>query len=179
MNILGLSGSLRRDSRSTALLRAASELLPDGHSLTLHSLSDLPFFNGDLEDDVPASVRALGQAIRDADALLLASPEYNHSIPAVLKNALDWASRKSSGAELRGKPVAVISQSPGPAGGARMQMHLREVLSTLGLRRSPGEFAAGSSNQRFEGSELVDPDTRERLRGHLASLITLTEETAP
>lgn len=106
----------------------------------------------------------------------IASPEYNHSLSATLKNALDWASRKSSGAAIRGKPVAVLSQSPGPAGGVRMQVHLREVLSTVGARTVDAEFAAGRAMTLFDGGELSDPKTRELLGHHLERLVALAQE---
>lgn len=181
MNILGLSGSLRRDSSSTALLHAAGELLPDGATLAIHALDDVPLYNGDLEADPPGPVTALGAAVAAADAVILSTPEYNHSISAVTKNALDWLSRPPGGRALANKPVVVLSQSPGPVGGARMQLHLREVLSALGARQLPRkEFAMGLAGSRFDADgRLTDDDTRERLGSLLATFTDFAAPEAP
>jgi len=181
MKILGLNGSLRIRSRSGALLRAAGELLPDGVTLTVHALDDLPFFNEDLEAEIPAEVAALAAAVVDADAVLIASPEYNHGLPAVMKNALDWLSRKSTVNAIGGKPVAVVSQSPGAAGGVRMQVHLREVLGAVGARQLPSrEFAIGRSMTKFDGdNRLVDERSRESLRKIVAALVEFGSHQFP
>ena len=135
MRILGISGSLRKDSHNTALLRAAAELLPPGVELELfEGLRDVPPYDAD--EDVPElhapGVLALKDAIQRADAVLISTPEYNHSIPGVLKNALDWASRPVADNVLRGKPAAVIGASTGLFGAVWAQAEVRKVLGAIG-----------------------------------------------
>ena len=151
MRILGISGSLRRDSHNTALLRAAAEHLPAGVELELwDGLRDVPPY--DQDDDVepaPAAVAALRAAVAGADAVLIATPEYNHSIPGALKNALDWASRPFATNAFRGKPVAVIGASAGLFGAVWAQAELRKVLAAMGARVVEGEVAVGQAAEKF------------------------------
>ena len=128
MHILGISGSLRTGSYNTKALKAAQSLAPAGVELDLYTLHDIPLYNADVEKEgIPESVAAFREAVVAADAVLLCTPEYNYSIPGVLKNALDWLSR-SGGKPLEGKPVAVMGASPGRLGTVRAQYHLRQVL---------------------------------------------------
>ncbi len=132
MKILGISGSLRSGSLNTRLLEAAAAALRGPHHLELADLRQIPLFNEDLEQpEKPPAVQGLLEQIAAADALLLATPEYNHSVPAVLKNALDWASRPAFKSVLRGKPAGILSAAPSPVGGARAQMHLQDILSSI------------------------------------------------
>jgi NAD(P)H-dependent FMN reductase len=171
--ILALSGSLRKGSLNTALLRAAQKLCPAGVTLDLRTLHGIPVYDGDLEaQGLPEPVRTLGEAISAADALLIATPEYNHSIPGVLKNGLDWISRPSgAGARIfGGKPTAVMGATPGGGGTMRSQDALLHVLRAFGsdmwfgpwmtVSHAPGLFNA-------EG-ELADEKTRELLRAFMA-----------
>ena len=133
VHILALAGSFRKGSLNQALIRAARELAPEHVRIGDLDLSTLPFYDGDLEAaGDPGKVTALKSAIAGADALLVATPEYNGSVPAVLKNAIDWASRRRPDSPLKGKPAAVVGASPSPGGTRRAQAHLREVLGSVG-----------------------------------------------
>jgi chromate reductase len=163
ITVLAISGSLRRASHNTALLRAAQRNGPPGLSIDLYTgLADLPPYNQDHDGDhAPQTVVDLRTAITAADGLLIASPEYNHSVPGVLKNALDWASRPNPGSCLVDKPIAVMGASPGNFGTARGQSALRQVL---GATRSHvlvyPELLIFSSNRRFdEAGNLTDAIT--------------------
>ncbi|MEO6087250.1 MAG: NADPH-dependent FMN reductase [Umezawaea sp.] len=174
-SVLAISGSLRAASHNTALLRAAREHSPDGVSVTLYQgLAGVPPYNGDLDDDhvLPAAVADLRARISEADGLLIASPEYNHSVPGVLKNALDWASRPRTGSSLRHKDVALIGASTGHFGTARAQVALREVLAATGshVLLTP-EVLVFTAHQRFdEAGVLHDPVTIDLLRTTLSAL---------
>jgi len=174
MKILGISGSLRRDSYNTKLLRAAEELLPAGVELDIYSgLKAIPPY--DEEDDVqpaPPAVADLREAIAKADAVLFATPEYNASIPGQLKNALDWASRPVATNVLRSKPVAVVGASTGAFGAVWSQAELRKVLGTIGARVVEGDVAVGHAPTRFDSEgTLVDEDLREQLEGVVEGLL--------
>jgi chromate reductase len=163
ITVLAMSGSLRRASQNTALLRAAQRHGPPGLSIDLYTgLADLPPYNQDHDGDhAPEPVVDLRAAIAAADGLLIASPEYNHSVPGVLKNALDWASRPNPGSCLEDKPIAVMGASPGNFGTARGQSALRQVL---GATRSHvlvyPELLVFGSNRRFdEAGNLTDATT--------------------
>jgi chromate reductase len=174
MKVLGISGSLRRDSYNTKLLRSAEELLPTGVELELYQgLKAVPPY--DEEDDVqptPAAVAALRRAVADADAILIATPEYNSSIPGQLKNALDWVSRPIATNTLRNKPVAVVGASTGAFGAVWAQAELRKVLAAIGARVIEGDVAVGHAPTRFdEDGYLVDVDLREQLAEVLEALL--------
>src|ERR671930_1852172 len=157
MRILGLSGSLRRDSHNTSLLRAAAMSLPPGVELDLYDeLGELPHYNADLDDDPPVeSVARLREAIADADGVLIATPEFNGSIPGVLKNALDWASRPFPESALRGKPAAVIGASTGLFGAVWAQAETRKVLGVIGADVIDVELPVGQADSAFgEGGGL-------------------------
>jgi chromate reductase, NAD(P)H dehydrogenase (quinone) len=175
MKVLAVSGSLRRDSYNTKLLRAAAELLPDGVELELwEGLKSVPPY--DEEDDVepaPAPVAALRAAIAGADAILIATPEYNSSIPGQLKNALDWVSRPLAKNPLRNKPVAVVGASAGAFGAVWAQGELRKVLGAIGARVVDGEVAVGHAPTRFEGDRLVDESLREQLAEVVETLVSV------
>jgi len=135
MRVLGLSGSLRRDSHNTRLLRGAATLLPSGVELEVFDrLAEIPPYNEDEELGAPPAVAALRAAIAEADAVLVATPEYNASLPGQLKNALDWVSRPIASTPLRGKPAAVVGASTGLFGAVWAQAEARKVLSTIGAR---------------------------------------------
>ena len=159
MTILGIAGSLREGSYNRALLRAARELLPAGVELVEHDVRDLPFYDGDVEAaGDPEPVIRLKEAIRDADAVLIATPEYNRGVPAVLKNAVDWASRPPLGSPLTGKPVAIMGATTGRGGTARAQEQLRAALefSRATVLEQP-EVLVPEAFMRFdEQGELVD-----------------------
>jgi chromate reductase len=178
MRVLGISGSLRADSYNTQLLRAAEELLPDGVELELYDrLRELPPYDQDVQDDgVPEPVQDLRERIAAADALLVATPEYNGSIPGVLKNAIDWASRPFPENSLRNKPVAVIGASTGAFGAVWAQAELRKVLGLTGARVVEGDLALGHAPEHFDSDgRLADAEHR----GQLGELLReLSEQVA-
>jgi chromate reductase len=179
MRILGISGSLRRESDNTKLLRAAGKLLPpDVELVVFEDLEAVPPYNEDRDDDeAPLGVARLREAIADADAVLFATPEYNGSVPGQLKNAVDWASRPHRSAVLWGKPVAVIGASSGMFGAVWAQADLRKSLRVAGARVAEAEVAVGRASSRFdEDGRLVDEELREELR---AALDTVVAEVAP
>ncbi|MGK9231576.1 NAD(P)H-dependent oxidoreductase [Inquilinus limosus] len=176
MHILGLSGSLRRASLNTALLRAAAELLPADATLEIRPLNDLPFFDEDVEaQGFPPSVQDLHAKIAAADALLLAVPEYNYSIAPALKNAIDWASRPYGASVLVGKPVAILGASAG-MGTVRAQLHLRDVAITTGLHvlNQPEIFVGRAAEKFDEALRLTDEPTRAILARMLQRLVPWT-----
>ena len=178
MRVLAFSGSLRRESYNSKLLRAAARLLPDGAELEVWDrLKEIPPYDED--DDVepaPAAVAALRAAIAGADALLFATPEYNSSVPGQLKNALDWISRPLARNPLRGKPVAVVGASTGAFGAVWAQAELRKVLAAIGARVVEGGVAVGHAPTRFEGDHLVDSELREQLAEVVAALLSETAQ---
>ena len=166
MHILGISGSLRKDSLNTAALRACSDLLPDCVTLSVFHLSPLPLYNEDVRAlGLPAPVQQLREQIKAADALVIATPEYNYSIPGVLKNAIDWASRPPE-QPFDGKPVALIGATPGGLGTSRAQYHLRQVFVYLNgqLLNRPEVFISGASSK-------TETATAENLSKMLVALI--------
>src|SRR3954447_25369914 len=172
MKVLGLSGSLRAGSHNSKLLRAAGELLPgEGELLALDRLQLIPPFDEDDEHTRPDAVQALFDAIAGADAVLVATPEYNHSIPGQLKNALDWMSRPLAESPLRNKPVAVVGASTGLFGAVWAQAEARKVLSAIGARVLDRELPVGMADDAFHPhGALVDDDLELTLAGILAEL---------
>jgi chromate reductase len=175
--IVAISGSLRKGSLNTALLRATVELAPDGAEMRLVSIESIPLYNADLDvDGGPVAVRELKRQIEDADGLLIATPEYNYGIPGVLKNAIDWVSRPGFKSVLAGKPVAILGASPGMVGTARAQAQLKQVLlSTLCEVFPYPEVLVARAHERFEGGRLQDEDTRKIVREMLAGYIAWIE----
>lgn len=174
VRILGVAGSLRQASLNRALLRAAIERAPAGMILTAFDLINVPLYNGDVEaaGDPPA-VAAFKQAIADADAVLFVTPEYNHGVPAVMKNAVDWASRPPRGAALGGKPVGIIGASPGATGSARGQSQLRQAFEFTNSYCMPQpEILVFRAHEKFdEAGTLTDEATGKYLRGYLEALM--------
>ncbi|MEV8372307.1 NADPH-dependent FMN reductase [Kribbella sp. NPDC056861] len=183
LKILGISGSLRTGSLNTALLRAAQKYAPSGLEISIYEgLEGLPLYNGDLdtEETLPAQVRELREQINAADGLLIATPEYNYSIPGGLKNLIDWASRPAATSSLLHKPVAIMGAAPGNFGTVRAQLALRQVFvwthSDLVVKPEVMVFKAA---ERFdEGGNLTDEDTVTLLQGLLDSLKTKAEHPA-
>ena len=173
MNVLAISGSLRDGSHNSALLRAAAEEAPAGVKLEIwNGLRQIPPYDGD--DDVvpgPTTVEAFRAAVRAADAVLIATPEYNSSVPGALKNALDWASRPLATNAFRNKPVAVIGTSTGAFGAVWSQAELRKILGAMGARVAEVELAVGQAAEKFDADgRLLDDDVREGLRDAIAAL---------
>jgi chromate reductase len=174
LRILGISGSLREGSYNRALLRAARELLPEGVELVEFDLSPIPFYDGDVEaNGATESVEALRAAVREADAVLLATPEYNRGTSGVLKNAIDWLSRPALASVLRWKPAAVIGVSTGRGGTRRAQHQVREALLFPGavVVEEP-EVAIPLARDSFDDEgRLVDGEARAALAGLLGALV--------
>ncbi len=175
MRILGLSGSLRRESHNSRLLRAAGTLLPEDAELVVFDrLGEIPLFNEDEEHTPPASVVALKQAIAEADGVLISTPEYNHSIPGVLKNAIDWASRPVAETPLKGKPAAVIGASTSLFGAVWAQAETRKVLAATGANVIDRELPVPQADETLGADGLpVDADSREALQATLDELVEL------
>ncbi|HEX3174640.1 MAG TPA: NAD(P)H-dependent oxidoreductase [Solirubrobacterales bacterium] len=179
MRVLGLSGSLRRGSLNSALLRAAAERLPAGAELSeFERLGEVPPYDEDVEAAgvEPEAVRELRAAIREADALLVATPEYNHSIPGQLKNALDWVSRPAGKSALNGKPAAVVGASTGMFGAVWAQAETRKVLGALGGRVIEAELPVAHAHELLHDDKLeLEPEQSERLEELLAELVAAAE----
>jgi chromate reductase len=174
MKILGISGSLRRGSYNTSLLGTAASLLPDDVEFELWDmLKEVPPYDEDDDtEEAPAAVAALRGAIAAADAVLIATPEYNSSVPGQLKNAIDWASRPLATNPLRNKPVAVVGASTGAFGAVWSQAELRKVLAATGARVVEGEVAVGHAPTRFdENGRLVDENLLEQLQEVVDGLV--------
>jgi len=178
MQVLGISGSLRRGSLNSALLRAAAERLPAGAELVeFDRLREIPPYDEDVEvEGTPAVVEELRQAVREAGAVLIATPEYNHSIPGQLKNALDWVSRPAGKSALNGTPAAAIGASTGMFGAVWAQAELRKVLGALGGRVVEAELPIGHASEQLAGERLeLTPQQSDQLEEILAELIAEAE----
>ena len=179
IRILGIAGSLRRDSYNRSALRAASELTPKGAKLEIFELDGIPGFNQDDEQNPPAKVVELKRRIREADAILFVTPEYNYSVPGVFKNAIDWASRPYGDSAWNGKPAAIMGASIGTIGTARAQYHLRQMMVFLNMFPvNQPEVMIGNAAERFDAQgNLTDDATKEYIRKLLQSLIDWTRRT--
>ena len=173
VRILGLAGSLRKASYNRAALRVAGTLLPAGATLEVFELDGLPGFSEDDEKSPPAKVVELKKRIRAADALLFSTPEYNYSVPGVLKNAIDWASRPYGDSAWGGKPAAIMGASVGAGATMRAQYHLRQIFVYLDIHAlNQPEVMIANASTRFDASgNLKDDDTRERIRKLLEALV--------
>lgn len=177
LKLLGFAGSLRAGSYNRGLLRAASELLPEGVSLEIVELGDLPLYNADVEKaGLPPTVTAFKDKIAAADGLLIATPEYNYSISGVLKNAIDWASRPAKTSPLVGKPVGIMGATSGVAGTIRAQHALRQVLvfTNSQVMAQPELRIAGAADHFDELGGLADDGLRECLRHFVERLVDWT-----
>ena len=176
LEILGIPGSLRQASFNRFALVAAQSLLPPDVSLDIFGLDGIPAYNQDLDKQPPARVVELKARIRAADAILFATPEYNYSVPGVLKNAIDWASRPYGDSAWQGKPVAVMSASVGVFGGARAQYHLRQSFVFLNMYpvNQPEVVILGAAQRFDERGELTDEAARDLIRKLLAELVAWT-----
>jgi chromate reductase len=177
ITILGIPGSLRKASFNRHALVAAEALLPAGATLEIFGLEGIPPYNQDLDQQPPARVTEMKAKVRAADAILFATPEYNYSIPGVLKNAIDWASRPYGDSAWVGKPVAVMGASVGTLGTARAQYHLRQSFVFLNMYPvNQPEVLIASAAQRFnERGELTDETSKELIRKLLAELVAWTK----
>ena len=174
--ILGIAGSLRKQSFNRALLRAAQELTPDDARIDIFELDGIPPFNQDDEANPPAKVADLKQQIRNADAILLVTPEYNYSVPGVLKNAIDWASRPYGDSAWNGKPVALMGATVGAIGTARAQYHLRQMFVFLNMYAvNQPEVMLSNAHKHFDDDgKLTDETAKKLMRQLLEELVSWT-----
>ncbi len=174
--ILGIAGSLRRQSYNLAALRAAQQVVPADVTIDIFDLDGIPLFNEDHEHQLPAKVVELKKRLRDADAVLIVTPEYNYSVPGVLKNAIDWGSRPYGNNAWSEKPVAIMGASIGKFGTARAQYHLRQILLSLNMHPiNRPEVMIGSAAEHFDAKgNLTDEATRGLIRELLNHLIDWT-----
>lgn len=173
VKIIGIAGSLRQHSYNKSALLAAKGLLPEGVGLKIVDISNVPFFNEDVESvEVPKVVIDFKNKLLEADAFIIATPEYNYSIPGVLKNALDWASRGEK-PPLSGKPLAIMSASPGMLGGSRVQYHLRQVAVALNMItiNSPEVFITNAHEKFDLNGTIIDKDTEKRIEKLINELV--------
>ncbi len=178
VKILGFAGSLRKNSYSKGLLRAASESLPEGAKLEIFDLEGIPPFNQDLEANMPARVKEFKAKIKAADAILISTPEYNYSVSGVLKNAIDWASRPYGDNSFDGKPVAVMSESIGMLGGSRAQYVLRQSFVFLNMHpvNRPEVMVPFAADKFDANGVLIDKASKGFIKDLLTSLVSWTRE---
>jgi chromate reductase, NAD(P)H dehydrogenase (quinone) len=176
IKVLGFAGSLRKGSYNKALLRTALEELPGGMELEVFDLEGIPPYNQDLDDNMPARVLELKNRIRAADAILIATPEYNYSVPGVLKNAIDWASRPPGDNSWDDKPVAVMSASIGMLAGARAQYHLRQTFVYINMHpvNRPEVMVPFAADKVDASGKVTDEKTRKKIGELLESLAAWT-----
>ena len=178
IKILAFAGSLRKNSYNKALIRAAITLAPENLLIYTFDLEGIPLYNDDNLKNPPSLVLEFKQKIRESDALLIASPEYNYSIPGVLKNAIDWASRPKDGNPLEGKPVAIMSASTGRLGGARAQYHLRQTFVFLNMHPiNRPEVMVSSAAESFDSNgNLTNEQTAKLVKQLLEALVIWTKQ---
>ncbi|MGB7758957.1 MAG: NAD(P)H-dependent oxidoreductase [Bryobacteraceae bacterium] len=178
VTVLGIAGSLRKGSLNRAALRAAQALAPEGVKVEIFDLDQIPLYNQDDETTTPACVAELKERVRAADAVLFVTPEFNYSIPGVLKNAIDWGSRPYGDSCWQGKPVAVMGASPGPFGTARAQYHLRQCFVFLDMHplNKPEVMISGAAQKFDAAGNLTDEHTGESIRKLLAALAAWTRK---
>jgi chromate reductase len=178
ITILGFAGSLRKDSYNKALLKAAVELTPKDAKIEIFDLGGIPPFNQDIESQPPKKVKEFKAKVRAADAVLIATPEYNYGAPGVLKNAIDWASRPYGDNAFNGKPVALMSASPGILGGARAQYQLRQTFVALNMRaiNRPEVIVCFADEKIDESGKVTDKETRKKIRKLVESLVDWTRK---
>lgn len=176
ITILGIAGSLRRQSYNRSALRAAQQLVPEDATLEIFELDGIPGFNQDEEQNPPAKIVELKMRVRNADALLFVTPEYNYSVPGVLKNAIDWASRPYGDSAWDGKPAAIMGASIGNIATARAQYHLRQIFVFLNIHAiNQPEVMIGNAADRFDAEgNLTDDATKEYIRKLLQNLVEWT-----
>ena len=172
-NILGIVGSLRKDSYNRALMNAFVKQVPEGVSIQVAEIGDLPLYDQDLEGDFPATAKALKEKIENADAIIIATPEYNRSIPGVLKNAIDWASRPYGQNSFKHKPLLVLGTSIGPTAASLAQYDLKKVMLYLDAHVvGQPEFFLGNAGEKFDaGGNLIDKDTVKHIDSALEILL--------
>lgn len=177
IRVLGIAGSLRKGSFNRGVLKAATELVPDGAVIEIFDIDGLPGFNQDEEQSPPAKVTELKQRIRGSDAVLFVTPEYNYSVPGVLKNAIDWASRPYGDSAWAGKPAAIMGASVGSIATARAQYHLRQIMVFLDMHplNQPEVMISDCTDKFDEAGNLTHGPTRDHIREQLQALVEWTD----
>jgi chromate reductase len=177
LKILGFAGSLRKGSYNKALLRAARDSAPKEVEIEIFDLEGIPPYNQDLDNDMPVKAREFKEKIRKSDAILIATPEYNYSVPGVLKNAIDWASRPPGDNSFDGKPVAIMSASIGMIAGSRAQYHLRQSFVYLNMYpvSSPEVMVPFVTDKVDSNGNLTDVKSREKIKELIVSLVAWTK----
>ena len=177
IRILGIAGSLRQTSYNRGALRAATQLVPEGATIEIFELDGIPGFNQDEEQNPPEKVAEFKRKIREADAILFVTPEYNYSVPGVLKNAIDWASRPYGDSAWAGKPAAIMGASVGGIATARAQYHLRQMMVFLNMFPvNQPEVMIGNAGNKFDKQgNLTDETTKDFIRQLLANLLEWTQ----
>jgi chromate reductase, NAD(P)H dehydrogenase (quinone) len=181
IKIVGFGGSLRKESYSRALLNAAKQLVPSDVDFEIAEIYDIPLFNQDISDPLPAAVKKFKDKIKSADAILIATPEYNHSIPGYLKNVIDWGTRPSGDNSFDDKTVAVISSSPGGFGGVRAQLQFKPLFISLNMHPvNKPEVIISAVNDKFDANGiLTDQQTKDKIAELLKALVALTRRLEP
>ena len=181
IRILGISGSGRKGSYNTALLEAAKELAPKNVIVDTFDVSGFPLYNQDIEARMPEAVKQFKKRVREADAILFATPEHNYTITAVLKNAIEWGNRPPNDSSWNEKPAAILSASSGPRGGARAQLHLRQIMVDLNMHpiNRPLLLVANEDEKFDANMKLVDQQVRETLRNLISQLVEWTLKIQP
>ena len=176
--IVGICGSLRKGSYNQGALRAARELVPTEATIEILDISQIPLFNADDEVAIPAVVAEFKTKIKEADAVLLVTPEYNYSVPGVLKNANDWASIPYGNSAWDGKPAAIMGVSTGMIGTARVQYHLRQIMVFLNMYplNRPEVMIANAKEKFDENGNLIDQETKDRIKALLEALVDWTKK---
>jgi chromate reductase, NAD(P)H dehydrogenase (quinone) len=180
IKVLAFAGSLRKGSYNKALIRAAVEEKPDSMNIEVFDLEGIPPYNADFDNQLPQIVAEFKSKIQAADALLIATPEYNYSVSGVLKNAIDWASRPAIGNPLEGKPVAIMSASTGRFGGARAQYHLRQTFVFLNMHpvNQPEVMVSDAAHNFDENGNLTNETSRKLIGQLLEALVAWTKQLA-
>ena len=180
IRILGIAGSVRQHSYNRGVLQAAAELVPEGVTLEIFDIADVPDFNLDKEQNPPAKIVELKKRIREADAILFATPEYNYSVPGVLKNVIDWVSRPYGDNAWEGKPAAIMGASIGSIATARAQYHLRQMMVFLNMFPiNQPEVMIGNATQKFDkDGNLIDEKTKKFIQQQLQTLVIWTQRIA-
>ncbi len=178
LKIIGIAGSLRKGSFNRSLLNAAKEACPEEAEVEIIEIDSLPLFNQDLEKNMPKNVMEFKEKVKKSDAVLFATPEYNYSVPGVLKNAIDWLSRPYGNNSLEGKPTGIMSAAIGMLGGARAQYHLRQSMVFLNMRpMNLPEFMVSYAKEKIgEDGKIKDETTREMLDRFMAAFVEWVKE---
>jgi chromate reductase len=176
--ILGIAGSLRKESFNRSVLRAATQLVPQDASIDVFELDSIPGFNQDEEQNPPAKIANLKKRVRESDAILFVTPEYNYSVPGVLKNAIDWASRPYGDSAWNGKPAAMMGASIGAMGTARAQYHLRQMMVFLNMYpvNQPEVMIANAPKGFDADGNLTDETSKELIRQLLQNLVNWAQQ---